>query len=66
MSKLRIGTLRNKLIVEGDINLLKGNEILLTEGDEYPTLRTRVGNKINTYVIVPLEDFNNKDNATKD
>ena len=48
MPKLKIGTLKNKL---------KDNEILLTEDDVYQTLRIRTGNKINTYIIVPLEYF---------
>ena len=57
MPKLKIGTLKNKLIVNGSVDLLKDNEILLTEDDVYQTLRIRTGNKINTYIIVPLEYF---------
>ena len=57
MPKLKIGTLKNKLIVNGSVDLLKDNEILLTEDDVYQILRIRTGNKINTYIMVHLEYF---------
>ena len=51
-------------LVEGDVNLLSKNEILISEEEEYTILRKRLDSgDIKTFVVVPLEDFN-KDGDT--
>lgn len=50
-------------LVEGDVNLLAKNEILISEEEGYTILRKRLDSgEIETYVVVPLKDFNK--NAT--
>lgn len=64
MGKVRVGTLKKTILVEGDINLLNKNEILISEEEGYTLLRKRLENsKIETYVIVPLKDFKNENNG---
>ena len=58
--KRTIGKIRNKLLVEGDINLIKPNEILVTSSEGYTILRKKIGSEIKTYVVVPLEEFKNE------
>lgn len=51
-------------LVEGDVNLLAKNEILVSEEEGYTILRKRLDSGgIKTFVVVPLEDFN-KDGDT--
>lgn len=51
-------------LVEGDVNLLSKNEILVSEEEGYTILRKRLDSGgIKTFVVVPLEDFN-KDGDT--
>lgn len=58
MGKVRVGSMKQKTLVEGDSNLLNTNEILVTEKEGYTILRTRKTNgELQTFVIVPLEDF---------
>lgn len=57
MGKTKIGTMKHSILVEGDVNLLQDNEILVSRNDEYPVLRKIVNNQIETYVIIPLKDF---------
>lgn len=58
MGKSKIGTMKNKILVEGDANLLGTNEILVTKSEGYTILRERMSNgNIKTYAVVPLEDF---------
>lgn len=53
--------MRHKVLVKGDVNLLKANEILITEEEGYTILREKTNNgELKTSVIVPLEDFTNK------
>lgn len=47
-------------MVEGDINLIKPNEILVTSSEGYTILRKKIGSEIKTYVVVPLEEFKNE------
>lgn len=45
-------------LVEGDVNLLAENEILVSEEEGYTILRKRLDSgDIKTFVVVPLEDF---------
>lgn len=61
MGKIRVGSMKQKTLVEGDPNLLESDEILITKEDEYTILRERVDTgKLKTYVVVPLEDFTNE------
>ena len=58
MGKTKIGSMKQKILVQGDINLLEPNEILVTQSEGYTVLRERLaGGQIKTSVIVPLEEF---------
>ena len=64
MGKTRVGSMKQLALVEGDVNLLSKNEILVSEEEEYTILRKRLDSgDIKTFVVVPLEDFN-KDGDT--
>ena len=56
-----MGSLKQKVLIEGDQNFLKKNEILITKDEGYTLLRERVDGKLQTYVVVPLEEFNPKE-----
>lgn len=56
--KIKIGSIRQKAIVEGEANLLEENEILLIEDEIYPILKMKTPNgELKSYVIVPMEDI---------
>lgn len=58
MGKTKIGSMKQKILVQGDINLLEPNEILITKSEGYTILRERLtGGKIKTSIVVPLEEF---------
>ena len=64
MGKTRVGSMKQLALVEGDVNLLYKNEILVSEEEGYTILRKRLNSGgIKTFVVVPLEDFN-KDGDT--
>lgn len=64
MGKTRVGSMKQLALVEGDVNLLSKNEILVSEEEGYTILRKRLDSGgIKTFVVVPLEDFN-KDGDT--
>ena len=64
MGKIKIGSIKHLTLVEGDVNLLAKNEILVSEEEGYTILRKRLDSGgIKTFVVVPLEDFN-KDGDT--
>ena len=66
MAKSKIGSMRNKILVEGDINLLEPNEILVTKSEGYTILRERMCDKsIKTFVVIPLEDFQRNTASTE-
>lgn len=53
-------------LVEGDVNLLSKNEILVSEEEGYTILRKRLDSGgIKTFVVVPLEDFNKDGNTSR-
>lgn len=58
MGKTKIGSMKQRILVQGDINLLEPNEILVTQSEGYTILREKDYNKnVKTYVVVPLEEF---------
>lgn len=58
MGKTKIGLMKQKILIQGDINLLEPNEILIAESEGYTILREKdCNNNIKTYVVVPLEEF---------
>ena len=64
MGKTRVGSMKQLALVEGDVNLLSKNEILVSGEEGYTILRKRLDSGgIKTFVVVPLEDFN-KDGDT--
>lgn len=64
MAKQRIGSMKQKILVQGDANLLEPNEILVTESEDYVILRERQSSgSIKTYVVIPLEEFETRDKS---
>ena len=64
MGKIKVGSMKQLALVEGDVNLLSKNAILVSEEEGYTILRKRLDSGgIKTFVVVPLEDFN-KDGDT--
>lgn len=60
--KTKIGLMKHLTLVEGDVNLLAKNEILVSEEEGYTLLRKRLDSgSIKTFVVIPLEDFIKKD-----
>lgn len=58
MGKVRVGSMKQLALVEGDVNLLSENEILISEEEGYTILRKRLNSgNIETFVVVPLKDF---------
>ena len=58
MEKVRVGSMKQLALVEGDVNLLSKNEILISKEEGYTVLRKRLDTgDIETYVVVPLKDF---------
>ena len=58
MGKTKIGSMKQKTLVQGDANLLGPNEILITQSEGYTILRERMADgQIKTSVVVPLEEF---------
>lgn len=54
--------MKHLTLVEGDVNLLTNNEVLVSEEEEYTILRKRLNSGgIKTFVVIPLEDFIKKD-----
>ena len=57
MGKIKIGSMKQRILVQGDPNLLEKNEILITEAEGYTILRERTSEGIKTSIVVPLEEF---------
>ena len=58
MGKVKVAWMKQLALVEGDVNLLAENEILVSEEEGYTILRKRLDSgDIKTFVVVPLEDF---------
>ena len=66
MGKTRVGSMKQLALVEGDVNLLSKNEILVSEEEGYTILRKRLDSGgIKTFVVVPLEDFRKDGDTSK-
>lgn len=58
MGKQKVGSMKQLVLVEGDVNLLTKGEILISEEEGYTILRKRLDSgEVETYVVVPLKDF---------
>ena len=58
MGKVKVGSMKQLALVEGDVNLLTKGEILISKEEGYNILRKRLDSgEIETYVLVPLRDF---------
>ena len=58
MGKTRVGSMKQLALVEGDVNLLSKNEILVSEEEGYTILRKKLDSgDIETFVVIPLKDF---------
>lgn len=58
MAKLRIGSVKQRTLIEGDANLLVRGEILVTKSDGYTILRERLeSGKIKSYIVMPLDEL---------
>lgn len=57
MGKTKIGSMKHLTLVEGDVNLLTNNEVLVSEEEDYTILRKLESGEIKTFVVIPLEDF---------
>lgn len=65
MGKVRVGSMKQLALVEGDANLLSKNEILISEEEGYTILRKRLDSgDIETFVVVPLKDFKKDGDST--
>lgn len=65
MGKVRVGSMKQLALVEGDVNLLSENEILISEEEGYTILRKRLNSgNIETFVVVPLKDFRKDGDST--
>lgn len=65
MGKVRVGSMKQLALVEGDVNLLSKNEILISEEEGYTILRKRLDSRdIETFVVVPLKDFRKDGDST--
>ena len=65
MGKVRVGSMKQLALVEGDANLLSKNEILISEEEGYTILRKRLDSgDIETFVVVPLKDFKKNGDST--
>ena len=66
MGKIKVGSMKQLALVEGDVNLLSKNEILVSEEEGYTILRKKLGSgNIETFVIVPLKDFNKNGDSSR-
>lgn len=66
MGKIKVGSMKQLALVEGDVNLLSKNEILVSEEEGYTILRKKLDSgNIETFVIVPLKDFNKNGDSSR-
>ncbi len=58
MAKARIGLIRQKVLIEGDINLIEPYEVLVTSDENFDTLlKERSSDGIKTSVVLSMEDY---------
>ncbi len=66
MGKIKVGSMKQLALVEGDINLLSKNEVLISREEGYTILRKKLDSgNIETFVIVPLKDFNRNGDSSR-
>lgn len=65
MGKTKIGSMKHLTLVEGDVNLLTNNEVLVSEEEDYTILRKLESGEIKTFVVIPLEDFKKDETGTR-
>ena len=66
MGKIKVGSMKQLVLVEGDINLLSKNEVLISREEGYIILRKKLDSgNIETFVIVPLKDFNKNGDSSR-
>lgn len=66
MGKIKVGSMKQLALVEGDVNLLSKNEILVSEEEGYTILRKKLDSgNIETFVIVSLKDFNKNGDSSR-
>lgn len=66
MGKIKVGSMKQLALVEGDINLLSKNEVLISREEGYIILRKKLDSgNIETFVIVPLKDFNKNGDSSR-
>lgn len=58
MGKIRVGSMKQKTLVEGDANLIEPGEVLITNDEGYTVIRERNEcGELKTSVVIPLEEF---------
>ena len=58
MTKIKVGKIRHYTLVEGNVNELASNEVLISKAEGYIVLRKKNTNgTFETYVVMPLSDF---------
>ena len=66
MGKIKVGSMKQLALVEVDINLLSKNEVLISREEGYTILRKKLDSgNIETFVIVPLKDFNKNGDSSR-
>ena len=66
MGKIKVGSMKQLVLVEGDINLLSKNEVLISREEGYTILRKKLDSgNLETFVIVPLKDFNKNGDSSR-
>ena len=66
MGKIKVGAMKQLALVEGNINLLSKNEILISREEGYTILRKKLDSgDIETFVIIPLKDFNKNGDSSR-
>lgn len=59
MGKVAVGSVRQKILIEGDENLLESYELLIQDSDDFKMIlkeRDEHG-QIKTYAVVPIEEY---------
>lgn len=59
MPKVAVGSMRQKILIEGDENLLEPHEMLIKESDDFEFVlkeRTETG-EIKTYAVIPVDKY---------
>ena len=66
MGKIKVGSMKQLALVEGDVNLLTKGEILISEEEGYTILRKKLDSGgIETFIVIPLKDFNKNGDSSR-